>query len=86
MIFTGKRIGCFDEDASLNGWCLEVTEEEYHRVVGDEIYAIEKKFRDTMKHPWACPPNKPWRLYPEDLFKAAGIESDVVSFELKGVW
>lgn len=46
-------------------WCLDLTEEEYAKFVGEKRYREELVFRKEMEKE-GCPLEK-WRLYPSDL-------------------
>lgn len=66
VVVTGRATG----DGEC--WCLEVTEDEYRRVVGEDEYLREKTIREVNAGTrWA---ESDWRLYPDDLFRAIGQE------------
>lgn len=48
-------------------WCLQVTEQEYRKVVGKEKYRQELKFRADERAYIARAEKRPWLLYPGDL-------------------
>jgi hypothetical protein len=62
-------------------WCLDVTEEEYRRVMGENAYQTEKAYRDD---PDLCyKQGVPWRLYIDDLLKALGVlDADRISLTI----
>jgi hypothetical protein len=51
-------------------FCFHVTEEEYRRIVGEESYQRELKYRqeDTLF------PETEWRIYPNDLLALLGVD------------
>lgn len=75
-------------------WCLEVTEEEYRRIVGEDTYKIEIECRKELENdPFMkemaekSGPDR-WLLYPSDFMKAIGCEDGhhgEVTFEIKRV-
>ncbi len=66
--------------------CLEVTETEYRRVVGEEAYIAEKasreELREEMGHTFKYRPGQ-WYLYPTDLLNALGITERNQAYEFK---
>jgi hypothetical protein len=56
-------------------WHFEVTEEEYRRIVGEEHFQVEKKWRDKGLSEIYFPAPGYWTLGPSDLLMAAGVES-----------
>lgn len=72
-------------------WCLQVTEEEYRRIVGEETYKLDKKLRKEYAEsddPFIqVMANEPWLIYPNDLMEAIGLEysKTPVSFEINAL-
>jgi hypothetical protein len=77
MIVTGKLSG------DCECWCLEVSEEEYRKIVGEETYLLEKRLRKEMSYDYLV--EDIWRIYPNDLMAAIGLQDKTteVSFEIK---
>ena len=72
MIISGKLSG------DLECWCLEVTEDTYREIVGEEIYQLELHDRkqDRVR-------SDIWRLYPDDIFYALGVKQGDVTFKIE---
>jgi hypothetical protein len=64
----GKSIG------DCECWCLEVSEDEYRRVVGEELHRIETEYRAGVAGDEMFAVSV-WRLYPADLLGRAGIDT-----------
>ena len=62
----GKLTGILSGDDEC--FCLDVTEEEYRRVMGEEKYQEQLAYMKTRQNSFPRLPPLPWRIYPQDLF------------------
>jgi hypothetical protein len=86
-----KVIGKITGDGQC--WCMEVSEEQYRQIVGEEMYQIEKQYRKELendefaKNLHELSGSNRWLIYPGDLMRAIGFENrnDEVAFEIKAL-
>ncbi len=88
VTITGKPTG------DCECWCFEVTEDEYRRIVGEDMYQIDKHFREQMKNDpqaleWSGKireGEERYTIYPNDIMRALGVyNDDKVTLEIRRV-